>query len=414
MCFHFLFLKNCRDCLFLNINTKLNKMKKTVQNLALGVSITCILAACSNNGTDKNESSDSTNTKTTSTTMKTGIQQAGWGESDGKKVYLYTLTNKNGAEVKISNYGGTITSWMTPDSKGNKSSIVLGFNELKGYLAHPPYFGATVGRYGNRIAKGKFTVDGKSYNLATNNNANALHGGLKGFDKVVWDAAPLSNETPSLTLNYVSKDGEEGYPGNLKTSVKFTLSDDNELKIEYDAETDKATPVNLTNHSYFNLTGDVTNTILNNSVMIDADRYTPVDTGLIPTGELKSVKGTPFDFTTPHKIGERINQVKGGYDHNFVLNRKGTNLDKVAEVTDSISGRKLEVYTTQPGIQFYTGNFLDGSLKTDDGKPINQHAALCLETQHFPDSPNKPSFPSTILKPGEKYHSETMYKVSVQ
>ncbi len=389
-------------------------MKKTVQNLALGVSITCILTACSNNGTNKNESSDSTNTKTTTTAMKTGIQQADWGESDGKKVYLYTLTNKNGAQVKISNYGGTITSWVTPDSKGNKSSIVLGFNELKGYLAHPPYFGATVGRYGNRIAKGRFTLDGKTYKLAVNNNANALHGGLKGFDKVVWDAAALADNTPSLTLNYTSKDGEEGYPGNLKTSVKFTLSDDNELKIEYDAETDKATPINLTNHSYFNLTGDVNNTILNHSLMIDADRYTPVDTSLIPTGELKSVKGTPFDFTTPHKIGERIDQVKGGYDHNFVLNKKGTNLDKVAEVTDSISGRKLEVYTTQPGLQFYSGNFLDGTLKTDDGKPIMQHAALCLETQHFPDSPNEPSFPSTILKPGEKYHTETMYKVSVQ
>lgn len=389
-------------------------MKKTDQNLAFGVLITCILTSCSNNGTNTNESNDSANTKTTTTTMKTGIQQADWGESDGKKVYLYTLTNKNGAQVKISNYGGTITSWVMPDSKGNKSSIVLGFNELKGYLAHPPYFGATVGRYGNRIAKGRFTLNGKTYKLAVNNNSNALHGGLKGFDKVVWDAAPLADNTPSLTLNYLSKDGEEGYPGNLKTSVKFTLSDDNELKIEYDAETDKATPVNLTNHSYFNLTGDVNNTILNHSLMIDADRYTPVDTSLIPTGELKSVKGTPFDFTTPHKIGERIDQVKGGYDHNFVLNKKGTNLDKVAEVTDSISGRKLEVYTTQPGLQFYSGNFLDGTLKTDDGKPIMQHAALCLETQHFPDSPNEPSFPSTILKPGEKYHTETMYKVSVQ
>ncbi len=391
-------------------------MTKTIQNLALGIFAASVLASCSNNGSNKNESADSTNT--TTTTMKTGIQQADWGESDGKKVFLYTLTNKNGVQVKISNYGGTITSWIAPDNKGNKSSIVLGFNELKGYLAHPPYFGATVGRYGNRIADAKFTVDGKTYKLAANNGKNALHGGLKGFDKVVWDAAPLADNTPSLTLNYLSKDGEEGFPGNLKVSVKFTLSDDNELKIAYDAETDKATPVNLTNHSYFNLTGDVSNTILNNSIMIDADRYTPVDTSLIPTGELKSVKGTPFDFTTPHKIGERIDQVKGGdekggYDHNFVLNKKGTDLDKVAEVTDSISGRKMEVYTTQPGIQFYTGNFLDGSIKTDDGKPIMQHAALCLETQHFPDSPNKPAFPSTILKPGEKYHTETTYKISV-
>ncbi len=386
-------------------------MTKTIQNLALGILTAGVLASCSNNSSNKNESADSTNT--TTTTMKTGIQQADWGESDGKKVYLYTLTNKNGAQVKISNYGGTITSWVTPDSKGNKSNIVLGFNELKEYRTLTAYFGATVGRYGNRIADAKFSLDGKTYKLAANNGKNALHGGLKGFNKVVWDAAALSDNTPSLTLNYLSKDGEEGYPGNLKVSVKFTLSDDDELKIEYDAETDKATPVNLTNHSYFNLTGDVNNTILNHTLMIDADRYTPVDTTLIPTGELKAVKGTPFDFTTPHKIGERIDQVKGGYDHNFVLNKNGTDLDKVVTVTDSVSGRKLEVYTTQPGIQFYTGNFLDGSLKTDDGKPINQHTAFCLETQHFPDSPNKPAFPSTILKPGEKYSTVTAYKVSL-
>lgn len=390
-------------------------MTRNLENFALGILIAGVLTSCSNNGTNKNESSDSTKTTTTTTTtMKAGIQQSDWGESDGKKVYLYTLTNKNGAQVKISNYGGTITSWVTPDSKGNKSSIVLGFNELKGYLAHPPYFGATIGRYGNRIAKGRFTLDGKTYKLAVNNNANALHGGLKGFDKVVWDAAPLADNTQALTLNYLSKDGEEGYPGNLKVSITFSLSDADELKIDYNAETDKATPVNLTNHSYFNLTGDVTNTILNETLMIDANRYTPVDTSLIPTGELKPVKGTPFDFTTPHKIGERIAQVPGGYDHNFVLNKKGTGLDKAAEVNDSISGRKLEVFTTQPGLQFYTGNFLDGSIKTDDGKPIQQHAALCLETQHFPDSPNQPSFPSTILKPGEKYHTVTMYKVSVK
>lgn len=345
--------------------------------------------------------------------MKTGIQQADWGEHDGKKVYLYTLTNKNGTQVKISNYGGTITSWIAPDNKGNKSDIVLGFNDLKGYRANSPFFGATVGRYGNRIADAKFTLDGKTYKLAANNGKNSLHGGLKGFDKVVWDAAPISDTTSSLTLNYLSKDGEEGFPGNLRVSVKFTLSDENELKIAYDAETDKATPVNLTNHSYFNLTGDASNTILNHVLMIDADKYTPVDATLIPTGELKPVKGTPFDFTTPHKIGERIDQVKGGYDHNVVLNRKGTSPGKIAEVTDSISGRKLEVYTDQPGVQFYSGNFLDGSIKTDGGKPIPKHGAMCLETQHFPDSPNKPAFPSTILKPGEKYHTETTYKVSV-
>ncbi len=388
-------------------------MKKSIFFLPFASLFALTIISCGNDN-NKNGSDTAKSDTTKNDVMKKGIIQADWGESDGKKVYLYTLTNNKGAQVKISNYGGTITSWVTPDSKGNKSSIVLGFNELKGYLAHPPYFGATVGRYGNRIANGKFTLDGKTYKLAANNGKNSLHGGLKGFDKVVWDAAPLADNTPSLTLNYLSKDGEEGYPGNLKVSVKFSLSDADELKIEYNAETDKATPINLTNHSYFNLTGDVSNTILNHVLMIDADRYTPVDTSLIPTGELKPVKGTPFDFTTPHKIGERIGQVKGGYDHNFVLNKKGTALDKVAEVDDSISGRKLEVYTTQPGLQFYSGNFLDGSIKTDEGKPITQHAALCLETQHFPDSPNQPSFPSTILKPGEKYYTETTYKVSVQ
>jgi aldose 1-epimerase len=369
-----------------------------------------MITSCGNDNS-KNGSDTTKNDTTKNDVMKTGVQQADWGESDGKKVYLYTLTNTNGAQVKISNYGGIITSWVTADSKGNKSSIVLGFNELKGYLAPPPFFGATVGRYGNRIANAKFTLNGKTYKLAANNGKNSLHGGLKGFDKMVWDAAPLADNTPSVTLSYLSKDGEEGYPGNLKVSITFSLSDDNELKIDYNAETDKATPVNLTNHSYFNLTGDPGNTILNHSVMIDADRYTPVDKTLIPTGELKPVKGTPFDFTTAHKVGERIDQVEGGYDHNFVLNKKGTSISKVATVTDSVSGRRLEVYTDQPGIQFYTGNFLDGSIKTDDGTPIPKHGGLCLETQHFPDSPNKPAFPSTILKPGEKYHTTTTYKV---
>lgn len=242
---------------------------------------------------------------------------------------------------------------------------------------------------------------------------NALHGGEKGFDKVVWDATPATDSTASLSLHYISKDGEEGYPGNLDVTVKYTLTDNNELQIEYTATTDKATPVNLTNHSYFNLTGDVSNTILNHALMIDAGRYTPVDTTLIPTGELKPVAGTPFDFRQPHKIGERIDQVPGGYDHNFVLNGNAGAVRRVAVLTDSTSGRTLEVSTDQPGLQFYSGNFLDGSLKTSDGKPINKHAALCLETQHFPDSPNQPSFPTTILQPGATYHTVTKYKVSV-
>ena len=345
-------------------------------------------------------------------TTSTAVSKQSFGEVDGKPVYLYTLSNKSGAEVKITNYGGTVTSWTAPDKTGKKSSIVLGFDSLSGYLAKPPYFGALIGRYGNRIANGKFKIDTATYTLATNNGKNHLHGGLKGFDKVVWDAT-ASDSVPALTLNYTSKDGEEGYPGNLKVTVQYTLTDDNELSIEYNAETDKTTPVNLTNHSYFNLTGDVDNTILHHVLMVKADSYTPVDTSLIPTGEIKAVKGTAFDFTTPTAIGARINAVKGGYDHNFVLNSKDGALNLVATVTDSVSGRKLEVFTTEPGLQFYTGNFLNGSIKTSDGKSIQQHAAFCLETQHFPDSPNQPKFPSTLLKPGEKYHTVTKYKLSV-
>lgn len=380
-------------------------MKQLKQLITVTMITTATLAAC-NDAEQKSE-------QPTTATSTEKVSKADWGETDGKKVYLYTLTNKNGTQVKISNYGGTVTSWVAPDKNGKKSSIVLGFDSLSGYLAKPPYFGALIGRYGNRIGKGIFKIDTATYKLATNNGENHLHGGNKGFDKVVWDATPAADSSTSLTLNYLSKDGEEGYPGNLKVTVVYTLTDDDELQIEYSAETDKATPVNLTNHSYFNLTGDVSNTILDHSLQINADKYTPVDKGLIPTGELKDVKGTPFDFLQPHKIGERIASVEGGYDHNFVLNKKGTDLDLVATLTDSVSGRKLEVYTQEPGLQFYSGNFLDGTFKTSDGKPINVHTALCLETQHFPDSPNKPGFPSTIVKPGEKYHTITKYKLSV-
>lgn len=384
-------------------------MKKTVGTISVLLCAAMLTASCGNN--------EGTNTATTTDTMqnntKAGVTQADWGEADGKKVMLYTLTNARGVQVKITNYGGTITSWVTPDKSGALSSIVLGFDKLQGYLDKPPYFGALVGRYGNRIANATFTLNGTAYKLAANNGKNALHGGNKGFDKVVWTATPATDGTPALTLNYLSKDGEEGYPGNLNVTVKYTLSDDNELGIEYTAQTDKATPVNLTNHSYFNLTGDVSNTILEHSLMIDADRYTPVDTTLIPTGKLQPVAGTPFDFRQPHKIGERINNVPGGYDHNFVLNDTGTSLKRIVTLSDSSSGRRMEVYTTEPGVQFYTGNFLDGSIKTSDGKPINKHAALCLETQHFPDSPNQPQFPTTILQPGATYHSVTKYKVSV-
>ncbi len=374
---------------------------KTMARLYIALSFLTVLnMSCSNNATEK-------------TADAAGVTRADFGQADGKPVYLYTLTNKKGDQVKISNYGGTVTSWVSPDKNGNRSSIVLGFDSLSGYLAKPPYFGALVGRYGNRIASGHFKLGDSMYTLAANNGKNHLHGGLKGFDKQVWEAQP-SDSAAALTLSYLSKDGEEGYPGNLKVTVTYTLSDDNELGIDYKAETDKPTPLNLTNHSYFNLSGDVSRTILDDKLQINADFYTPVDTTLIPTGELKPVQGTPFDFTSSTVIGSRIAQVPGGYDHNFVLNSKDGSLAKAAVLEDSLSGRKLEVFTTQPGIQFYTGNFLDGSFKTSSGQPINKNAALCLETQHFPDSPNQPGFPSSILRPGEQYHNITRYKLSVR
>jgi aldose 1-epimerase len=361
-----------------------------------------MLAGCGGNTEQKQE-------------VKAGITKATWGNTDGQEVLLYTLTNKNGVEVKITNYGATVTSWKTADKDGKISSVVLGFDSLSGYLAKPPYFGAIVGRYGNRIANGSFALNGTTYKLATNNGKNHLHGGVKGFDKVVWNGTILADSIPSLLLTYVSRDGEEGYPGNLKVIVKYTLTKDDELAIDYSAETDKATPVNLTNHSYFNLSGDVNNSILDHVLEMHASNYTPVDSTLITTGEIKPVAGTPFDFLTAQKIGSRIAQVPGGYDHNWVLDRGGdsTSLQLAAILTDSISGRKLEVYTTEPGLQFYTGNFLDGSFKAANGTPINKNAALCLETQHYPDSPNKPNFPSTILQPGKQYHTVTKYKITV-
>lgn len=371
---------------------------------ALLISATGIVSLLGCNTSEKKE---------TEKVMEKRITKVDWGETDGKPVYLYTLTNKNSDEVKISTYGATVTSWIVGDNKKNKSNIVLGFDSLSGYLAKPPYFGATIGRYGNRIANAKFKIDTTTYQLSANDGKNHLHGGNKGYDKVIWDATPAADSSASLTLSYLSKDGEEGYPGNLKITVVYTLTDDNELLIDYTAETDKTTPVNLTHHSYFNLTGDVNNTILNHELQVNADRYTPVDAGLIPTGELKDVKGTAFDFLQPHKIGERITAVGGGYDHNFVLIRKSNDMELVATLSDSSTGRKLEVYTTEPGLQFYSGNFLDGTIKSSDGKAIQKHTGLCLETQHFPDSPNQPAFPSTLLKPGEKYHTVTRYKVLV-
>jgi aldose 1-epimerase len=340
---------------------------------------------------------------------------------EGQAVDLYVLINANGMQAAITNYGGIVVSLTAPDRNGKFADIALGFDKLDDYLAGHPYFGAIIGRYGNRIGKGTFTLDGKKYDLATNNGANHLHGGIKGFDKVVWKAEPAKSEHgQALKLSYVSKDGEEGYPGNLNVTVTYTLTDKNELRMDYHAATDKATPVNLTNHSYFNLAGHGNGDILGHELQINADRFTPVDAGLIPTGELRSVQGTPFDFRQPVAIGKRINQddeqlrLGKGYDHNFVLNRKGPELSLAARATESASGRVLEVYTTEPGVQFYCGNFLDGSNVGKGGKVYKHRYGFCLETQHFPDSPNKPSFPSTILRPGGEYKTTTVYRFSAK
>lgn len=374
--------------------------------------MTASLAACNNGNTDKSKTGPE-DENAAGANKGTSVTREHWGMADGKEVFLFTLTNAAGVEAKITNYGGIVTSLKVPGRNGTKPDIVLGFDSLKGYQQEGvPYFGALIGRYGNRIAKGKFTLRDQIYTLAVNNGENHLHGGIKGFDKVVWDATAIEDSlNTGLELKYVSKDGEEGYPGNLKVTVKYTLTGQNELMIEYSATTDKATPVNLTQHSYFNLTGDHSQDILGHTLTIKADKYTPVDKGLIPTGELKNVKSTPFDFNTPHKIGERIAQVEGGYDHNWVLNKGTDSLPLVAVLADSASGRSIEVYTTEPGLQFYSGNFLDGKLIGSDGKPFNKHTGLCLETQHFPDSPNQPAFPTTILVPGEKYHTFTKYKL---
>ncbi len=333
----------------------------------------------------------------------------------GDQVELYTLTNSKGVAVAITNYGGIIVSLKVPDRTGKIADVVLGYDALDAYVKQNPYFGAIVGRYGNRIGKAKFTLNGVEYKLAPNNGENSLHGGNKGFDKVLWTAKPI-DDGKGLELTYLSKDGEEGFPGNLAVTVIYSLNDENELKIDYRATTDKDTVVNLTNHSYFNLAGQGEGDVLGHQVTINADRFTPVDSGLIPTGELKPVENTPFDFRTPHAIGARINQndeqlaLGKGYDHNFVINRSSEGLVLAARVTEPVSGRVMEVLTTEPGVQFYTGNFLDGTIRGKGGKVYQQRYGFCLETQHFPDSPNKPSFPSVVLRPGQTYHSTTIYR----
>ncbi len=352
--------------------------------------------------------------------MTTLITTRPFGFINGQPVVLYTLTNSKGISADITNYGARVAALRVPGRSGIFADIVLGFDTLDGYLKENPYFGAIVGRYGNRIAKGQFKLDGKPYTLARNNGQNSLHGGTKGFDKQVWAARDISTpDSPALELSYLSKDGEEGYPGNLSAKVTYTLSNDNELKIEYAASTDKDTVVNLTNHSYFNLAGQGNGDILGHELMIEADKFTPVNAGLIPTGQLRNVAGTPFDFRQSTPVGKRMNdndaQLKlgGGYDHNFVLSHPAGQIGLAARVTEPVSGRVLEVRTVEPGVQFYTGNFLDGTITGKGGKVYNKHAALCLETQHFPDSPNQPGFPSTVVKPGAPYASVTIWKFSV-
>ncbi len=351
-----------------------------------------------------------------------GVQTQPFGTYDGRPITLYTLTNSHGVEVRAMNYGGIILSIRVPDRKGQFADVVLGHETLEGYIPNPPYIGAIIGRYANRIANGTFTLDGKTYTLPKNDGPNTLHGGTdKTFNKVVWDGEPLKGKT-GVAFTYLSKDGDDGWPGNLKVKVTYTLNDDNEVGIDYEATTDKATPINLTQHSYFNLAGEGNGDILNHEIMINADRFTPVDKNLIPTGELRPVKGTPLDFTKSTRIGARIDDnyeqlvLAHGYDHNWVINRKGKNgaLVLAARVYEPTSGRVLEVSTTQPGMQFYTGNFLDGTVTGKHGHVYKRRYAFCLETQHFPDSPNHPDFPNTILKPGQTFHEKTVFKFSAK
>jgi aldose 1-epimerase len=332
-------------------------------------------------------------------------------------VELYRLKNANRMEALITNYGASVVSLHVPDRNGKSDDVVMGYDSIRGYYNGKSYFGCVVGRYANRIAKGQFQLEGQSYTLAKNNGPNTLHGGMKGFDKVVWSG---KQEDSVVTLTYVSKDGEEGYPGTVTISVRYTLKNDNSLVMDYSASTDKTTILNVANHSYFNLEGQGKGDILDHELMINADGFTPVDSTLIPTGEIMKVAGTPFDFTTPHKIGERINDTTDqqiryglGYDHNFALNGKSGELRLAARVSAPVSGRVLEVLTTEPGVQFYSGNFLNGSEK-GKGSVYGYRSGFCLETQHFPDSPNQPAFPSAVLKPGETFASTTVFKFSVK
>ena len=378
-------------------------MKKYLfSGLSLMVACSIMNTACSFNNTNKN-SMDSTH----------AIISKPFGEIEGKAITEFTITNAHGMQIGIINYGGALTKIITQAKDSTWGDVLTGYESLKGFTqTGNPYFGALIGRYANRLAKGTYAIDGVEYHAALNNNGQSLHGGLKGFDKVVWDAKAIGDS--SVQLNYSSKDGEEGYPGTLKVQVVYTLTSNNGIKMDYTASTDKTTVINLTNHAYFNLTAGKDSTIHDHVLQIRADQYTPVNDVLIPTGQMLAVKGTPMDFNQPKRIGDDLDKVQGGYDHNWILN-KTEGLQEVANVSDPESGRVLTVFTTEPGLQFYSGNFLDGTL-TDTKKGIKyiKHGALTLETQHFPDAPNQSSFPSTILKPGEVYTQTTIYQFSTK
>jgi aldose 1-epimerase len=354
--------------------------------------------------------------------VEMNIEKHAFGKTArGTPVDLYTLVNANGIEARISNYGGIVVSLTAPDRNGKREDVVLGFDTLEEYVRHNLYFGCIVGRYANRIAKGKFTLNGIEYTLAQNDGENHLHGGIKGFDKVIWEAASFEDsDSVGLKLTYLSEDGEEGYPGNLSVTVTYSLTNNDELRIEYLATTDQDTIVNLTNHSYFNLRGAVSGDILRHELMINADTFTPSDQNLIPTGELRSVEDTPMDFRRSTVIGARIDQdyeqllISNGYDQNWVLNNPDGSLTLAARVCEPTTGRVLEVHTTEPGIQFYTGNFLNAGVIGKAGQVYDKHHGLCLEAQHFPDSPNKPNFPTTVLKPGAEYRQTTLYKFATK
>ena len=376
-----------------------------------------VLFSLTSCGGETETTTETTDTETTETAVS--VTATDFGTAPDGDARLFTLTNGNGMEVDITNYGGIITAIRVPDRDGNIDDVALGFPTLEGYLGEDPYFGAIIGRYGNRLGDATFTVDGESYTLAKNDGPNSLHGGPGGFHTKIWEATEMEDDdVAGVSLHRVSPDGEEGFPGNLDVTVTYTLTEDNELRIEYAATTDKATPVNLTNHSYFNLSGG--GTILNHELTIDADAYTPVNQTLIPTGELREVEGTPFDFREATAIGERIeaeDEQLGfgqGYDHNWVLNSDAGELTTAATLYDPASGREMEVLTTEPGIQFYSGNFLNGSFTGKDSTAYGLRTGLCLETQHFPDSPNQEGFPSTILEPGDTYSSETVYRFSTR